>query len=68
MVSINYTTYSSQLANLMVQSQTDPNFVTFLPGCIDYAEQRLYRELDLLVSRINSSATSLSSGNRSVTL
>lgn len=67
-MSINYTTYSSQLANLMVQVTTDPNFITFLPGCIDYAEQRIYRELDLLVSRDVDNTTFLSSGNRHVTL
>lgn len=47
-MSLTYTTWVDQLANMMVQDATDPNFVTFLPGCIDYAEQRMYRELDLL--------------------
>jgi hypothetical protein len=67
-MSINYTTYSSQLSNLMVQSQTDPNFTTFLPGCIDYAEQRIYRELDLQVTRTFDATTTLSSGDRTWTL
>jgi hypothetical protein len=67
-MALNYTTYTSQLSNLMVQATTDPNFVTFLPGCIDYAEQRIYRELDLLVTRDQDNATFLSSGNRLVTL
>lgn len=67
-MSINYTTYTSQLSNLMVQLSSDPNFVTFLPGCIDYAEGRMYRELDLLVMRDQDNATFLSSGNRLVTL
>jgi len=67
-MSINYTTYNSQLANLMVQNSSDPNYVTFLPGCIDYAEQRIYRELDLLVTRDQDNNTHLSSGSRSVLL
>ncbi len=67
-MSINYTTYTSQLANLMVQSTTDPNFVTFLPGCIDYAEQRIYRELDLQATRTFDATETLSSGDRTWTL
>jgi hypothetical protein len=65
---LNYTTYNAQLANLMVQSQTDPNYITFVPGCIDYAEQRIYRELDLQVSRVVDASASLSSGIRNFTL
>src|SRR5216684_2187846 len=65
---LNYTTYSSQLANLMVQSSSDPNFITFLPGCIDYAENRILRELDFLVTRSQDNHTTLSSGSRSVLL
>lgn len=49
-MTLDYTTYVSQLANLMAQTSTDANFQTFLPGCIDYAEQRIYRELDMLNS------------------
>jgi len=52
----------------MVQSQTDPNYVTFLPGCIDYAEQRIYRELDLQVSRVVDISATVSSGVRNFTL
>lgn len=47
-MSYNYTGYVNQLTNLMVVASSDANFQTFLPGCIDYAEQRLYRELDLV--------------------
>lgn len=67
-MSLTYTTYTNQLANLMVETSTGANFVTFLPGCIDYAEQRIYRELDLLVSRDVDNTSFLSSGRRLVTL
>jgi hypothetical protein len=66
-MALDYDTYVSQLANLMVVGSTDANFQTFLPGCIDYAENRIYRELDLLTTRITDS-TAVSSGNRNFTL
>jgi len=67
-MSLTYTSYVAQLANLMVQVTTDPNFVTFLPGCIDYAEQRIYRELDLQATRTFDATDTLSSGDRTWTL
>ncbi len=51
-MSLTYTTYVSQLSNLMVVSSTNAEFQIFLPGCIDYAEQRMYRETDLLATRV----------------
>ena len=46
---INYSTFTTQLATLTAESTGDPNFVsTLLPGSIDYAEQRIYREADFL--------------------
>ena len=47
-MSINYTTYVDQITNIMAVKSTTPQFQTMLPGMIDYAEQRIYRELDLL--------------------
>lgn len=67
-MSLTYTTYQNQLANIMVQSLTDPNFITFLPGCIDYAEQRMYRELDLQVSRVVDSSANLIANTRNFSL
>lgn len=66
-MSLTYDQYVSQIANLMVIGSTDANFQTMLPGMIDYAEGRCYRELDLLVTRVTTTTT-LSSGNRNVTL
>jgi len=43
----NYDTYTQALCALMVTSTADTNFVTIEPSIIDYAEQRIYRELDL---------------------
>jgi hypothetical protein len=67
-MSLTYTTYVDQLANLMVIGSTDANFLTFLPGCIDYAEQRIYRELDLLYVQQTDTSQSVSSGDRNFTL
>lgn len=66
-MSLTYDQYVSQISNLMVIGSTDANFITMLPGMIDYAEGRCYRELDLLTTRITTTTT-LSSGNRDVTL
>ena len=68
MSSLNYTTYVSQLANLVVIPSTDSSFTTMLPGCIDYAEQRLYRDLNLLDTQIVDATVSCSSGVRTVAL
>ena len=63
-MSINFTTYTQQIANIMVTSTGDANFQTMLPGMIDYAEQRIYRELDLLYTQVTDASTPVSSGNR----
>lgn len=53
-------TYNTWLANLLTTcaiSQTDPNYATtwalMIPSFIDYAEQRIYRKLDLRDTRIS---------------
>jgi len=66
-MSLYYSNYVSQVSNLLVIGSTDSNFTTMLPGMIDYAEQRLYRELDLLYTQITDTTT-VSSGNRNLTL
>lgn len=66
-MSIDYQTYVSQLSNLMVIGSTDAQFQIFLPGCIDYAEMRLYRELDLVDTQITDVSASTAT-NRNFTL
>ena len=67
-MSINYTSYVAQISNLIVTSTADANFNTMLPGMIDYAENRIYRELDIQNSRVSDTTTTLSSGYNFVTL
>lgn len=58
-----YTSFLTTMGLNMVVSTTDPNFLLFIPNCIDDMEQRLYRRLDLLntVTRDSSSAATTSS-------
>lgn len=52
MAGYNYTQYVQTIANLMPKSPTDPDFVVMLPNAIDYAEQRIYRELDMQITTL----------------
>lgn len=65
---LNWTTYNAQISNLLVIPSSDPNFQTMLPGMRDYAEQRIYRELDLQAVQVTDATTTVSSGNRNFTI
>ena len=67
-MSYTYATYTAALAELMVTPSTDPNFVAIEPSIIDYAEQRIYRELDLLGTNITDSTATLTADTRNFTL
>jgi hypothetical protein len=59
-MALTYTEYATQLAALGVyESASDPDFVGILPSVVDYAENRIYRDLDLLATiyRDSSKAT-----------
>lgn len=62
-----YDSYTQALCTLMVTSTADTNFVIIEPSIIDYAEQRIYRELDLQQTQVTV-ASQVSSGNRNLTL
>ena len=63
---LTYTTYQTQVAEMAVVSQTDPNFVAILPAMIDYAELRIYRDLDLLAA-VTTATQVMTPGTRAVT-
>jgi hypothetical protein len=63
-MSYDYNGFVSQISNLMVQVSTGANFTTALSGIIDNAEQRIYRELDLLNTRSLDTATTLTPNSR----
>ncbi len=66
-MSLTYNTFVSGLANLIVVPVDDVGYVTALPNIIDDAEQRLYRELDLLDTIVRASGP-LIANNRNFTL
>jgi hypothetical protein len=69
MPGLTYQTYVEQIALMaVVEPITDPNFVTLIPSMIEYAELRIYRELDLLQASasLHGSAYFLIAGNRNI--
>lgn len=72
-MSLNYATYVSEIATLTVISSTilvsgDNNFSGIMPGIIDYAEGRIYRDLDLPAVRVTDISVICSSGVRTIAL
>jgi len=64
----NYTTYVAALKTMMVSTDPDTAFDTILPSIIDFAEQRIYRELDLLSTVVSDASTALTQSTRSATI
>lgn len=67
-MSFNYTQYLANLSNALVIPPTDANFLGFIPTIIDDAEQRLYRELDLLSTIVRDQSGTLTANSRNFTL
>jgi len=66
-MSLTYAQYVAELSVLTVIDPSDTNFLANLPSTIDYAEQRMYRELDLLNTVTRDTGT-LSTSTRTFTL
>ena len=66
-MSLNYTSFVADLANMIVVPVSDPNYEVALPNIIDDAEQRIYRELDLLSTIVRQTGP-LVANNRNFTL
>ncbi len=67
-MALNYTTYVTALSELLTIPSSDASFQNILPDCIDYAEQRIYRELDLLQTVVRDASQALTPGSRNFTL
>jgi len=68
-MALTYTTYIAQVAELLaLDSPTNPDYVAIIPGMIDYAEQRIYRELDLLQTVVRDATVSTTLNSRNVTI
>ena len=46
-----YTTWSAAIASALVTQVADADFSGILPSIVDYAEQRLYRDLEKLSNK-----------------
>jgi hypothetical protein len=68
MAGYTYDTYVEALQTMVVSKAPDVPFTTILPSCIDYAEQRIYRELDLISTVTTDISTTTSGSVRDVTL
>jgi hypothetical protein len=64
---VDYNSFVTSLANMISVPITDPGYVIALPDIINDAEQRLYRELDLL-STVTRDTGNLTTSNRNFTL
>lgn len=63
-----YSDVVNALANLLEIPPADVDFSAILPRCIDYAEQRLYRELNLDASSLRLMTSVPSAGNRNIVI
>ena len=62
------TSYVQQIATMAVVESTDPAFQIILPSCINYAENRMYRDIDFMVTStsLHGSTFVLTPGNRNL--
>ena len=65
---LTYSQYVDQIANLAIVPVSDPNYQILLPQCITYAENRIYRDLDLLSTVTTYTQAATASGVRNVTI
>jgi hypothetical protein len=65
---LNYTQYVNSLSNLLVVPASDSGFQLALPNIIDDAEQRLYRELQLLNTVVRDSSIAFTINTRTFNL
>lgn len=62
-----YAEYVQALSNTLVVPSNDPNFLAELPSIITDAEQRIYRELDLLDTVVRDATGTLTANSRNFT-
>jgi hypothetical protein len=67
-MSLTYAQFTTQLANfLVIPAGGDPAFTTALPSIIDDAEQKIYRDLQLINTIARDTSVALVTGNRNYT-
>lgn len=65
---LTYAQYKTQIATLAVVEETNPAFVEILPQMITYAENRMYRDLDLLQTSTAVTGYAVTAGTRSLSI
>jgi hypothetical protein len=65
---MDYSSYTLRLTSFIVKEPSDLDYSVVIPATIDAAEQRIYRELDLLDSVFVNSSSALTAGNRNFIL
>lgn len=65
---VDYTTYVTQLETMIAMDGTDVDFPTIIPAMINYAEMRIYRELDLISTIFRDTSVTLTPSNQNATL
>lgn len=65
-MSLNYAQYVAEMASLCQFNPSDPFFVQQLPSAIDYATDRINRELNLLTTVAANSSLALTAGTRTL--
>lgn len=66
-MALTYATFVTSMANMLVIPEDDVNFQQFLPQAIADAEQRIYRELDLLATIVRDTSATLTANSRDFT-
>lgn len=67
-MSLTYTQFVTELAKLTVIPEDDADFLSNLPSCINYSEERCYRELNLLATIVRDTSQSVVANSRNFTL
>ncbi len=63
-MALNYSTWQDQIARIAATDASDQDFAAIVPGMIDYAEMRIYRDLNLLETRVADSTGTLTADSR----
>ncbi len=65
---LTYSTWQDAIARIAATDASDQNFAAIVPMMIDYAEQRIYRDLNLLAVRVTDASANLTANSRSFTI
>jgi hypothetical protein len=67
-MALTYSQYVTELSKLCVIPESDTDFTSNLPSAINYAEERCYRELNLLATVVRDSSANVTANTRNFTL